>query len=211
MLGLFLIRTVPSRNSIKEYVPSSYYHVYNRGVEKRCVFLDATDYSVFMAYLKRYLDSSESQVTKIRKYALYDSLEMVAYCLMPNHFHLLLYVGDEPRQLASLMQSVCTAYSMYFNKKYKRVGHLFQGRFKASRIIKDESLQHISRYIHLNPMDYMDWPWSSMPDYINKDPSNWVKVDRVRSMVEGDYLSFVEEYVDQKRILDLQKIEIFEL
>ena len=208
---MFLSRTMPSRNSIKDYVPSSYYHVYNRGVEKRLIFLDEDDYAVFMAYLRRHLDAPESDGIKIRRHAHYDSLEMVAYCLMPNHFHLLLYVGDEPRQLASFMQSVCTAYSMYFNKKYNRVGHLFQGRFKASRIIKDDYLQHISRYIHLNPVDYLEWPWSSLPIYLNKESTNWVHPDRVRSMVTGGYLSFVEEYVDQKRILDLQKIEVFDI
>lgn len=185
---------MPSRNTCKEYVPHSFYHAYNRGVEKRIIFHDDQDYRVFLSYLRRHLCVVTEKDNSKRAYRHYESVELNAYCLMPNHFHLLFYIKDDPEQLSKIMQSVCTAYSMYFNKRYDRVGHLFQSRFKAARIIKDPHAQHISRYIHQNPEDYQNWEWSSFANYQSRKILDWLHPERILAMFTGDYAEFMNYY-----------------
>ena len=199
---------MPSPNVIREYVPESYYHVYNRGVEKRIIYQDAQDYAVFLSYLRRHLSPDDTLDSQKRPYKFYGSIDLVAYCLMPNHFHFLLYSKEDPSQIAKFMQSLCIAYSMYFNRRYKRVGGLFQGRFKAIRIANDAYLQHISRYIHLNPTDYKSYKWSSLPYYLNADKVNWLHPERILDIFGASYGEFIDEYHDQKLILQKIKHEI---
>ncbi len=199
---------MPSPNVIREYVPESYYHVYNRGVEKRIIYQDAQDYAVFMSYLRRHLSPDDTLDSQKRPYKFYGSIDLVAYCLMPNHFHFLLYSKEDPSQIAKFMQSLCIAYSMYFNRRYKRVGGLFQGRFKAIRIANDAYLQHISRYIHLNPTDYKSYKWSSLQYYLNADKVNWLHPERILDIFGASYGEFIDEYHDQKLILQKIKHEI---
>lgn len=122
---------MPQKNSIKIYVENSYYHVYNRGVEKRKIFLDDQDYKVFLKYLKESLTEPPPPEKIEKTFTLqgasfkgiprmpknyYQRVDLIAYCLMPNHFHLLIR-QSEKRLLESFMRSVSTRYSMYFNKK----------------------------------------------------------------------------------------------
>src|SRR3989344_5374910 len=135
---------MPSRNSTKLYLEHSYYHIYNRGVEKRLIFLDQQDYSVFLNYLKEYLlpkdeknlrdqlsnsNTSYRQKDKIlgilRLNNFADEITLLAYCLMPNHFHFFVRQKSS-KSIDSFIQSLGTRYTMYFNRKYKRVGSLFQ-------------------------------------------------------------------------------------
>ena len=186
---------MPSRNIVKDYVPESYYHIYNRGVEKRKVFLDDQDYTVFLNLLKRYLSNGSQKDNYGRDgVTFYNDIELLAFCLMPNHYHLLIHVGDNPRSMSELIKRVSTAYTMYFNKKYTRVGHLFQGRFKASRITSDPYLLHISRYIHRNPDDYFNWQYSSFPYYAKGWAADWVRPQKIYDLYEwGTYESFVAD------------------
>jgi len=195
---------MPRKNSIKEYAEDTYYHVYNRGVNKRRIFLDDEDYTVFLSLLKRYLSPAKEPDKYGRDYPSYHGLiELNAYCLMPNHFHLLVYQKDDLGGMQSLMRSVATSYSGYFNKKYKRVGTLFEGRYKASRITSDPYLLHISRYIHMNPKEYWAWPYSSWPYYTAGWSADWVQQHRIFELFEGgDYAKFVGEYVDTKEERD---------
>jgi len=128
---------MPQKNSRKEYGAGGHYHVYNRGVEKRKIFLDEQDYKVFLGYMKFYLeqDSLQGQALQgvspsktLKNY--HDQIELLAYCLMPNHFHFLIRQTTD-RGIAEFMQSLVLKYVMYFNKKYKRVGSLFQSRYKT--------------------------------------------------------------------------------
>ena len=122
---------MPSKNSIRVYSADAYYHIYNRGVNKSDIFIDSTDYAVFLSFLKRHLSDKSEKDAKNREYANYSNeVELLAFCLMPSHFHLLIHQKTS-EAFTMLLRSVCTAYTMYFNKKYKRVGHLFQDRFKA--------------------------------------------------------------------------------
>jgi len=115
-----------------------YYHVFNRGTEKRDIFLDRKDKERFLTKLIKYLE--EEQVS------------LLAFCLMPNHFHLLVKQSSD-KAISTFMRKLCTAHSMYFNKRYNRVGPLFQGRFKANLIESEAYLLQVSRYINLNPLE----------------------------------------------------------
>jgi putative transposase len=142
---------MPSRNILKIDIPHSYYHVYARGGSRQTIYNDAEDYSVFLNLFKRYLSKEPIKDPAGRKYPHFaESIELLAFCLMPNHFHILLYQHDE-KTISSLMRGLMTSYSRYFNKKYNRSGPLFESRYKSSRISDDAYLMHISRYIHLNP------------------------------------------------------------
>lgn len=201
---------MPSRNVVKEYAPDSYYHVYNRGVNKQIIFKDDSDYVVFLSLLKKHLSKAPAIDRYGREVPHYkDEIELLAFCLLPNHFHLLVYQHDDDKAISKLLQSISTAYTMYFNRRYKRVGPLFQGTFKASRIDKDEYLQHISRYIHLNPKDYRKYEWSSLSYYLNNRQAEWLDPQRILDLFEGDnYLQFLEDYKDYKTSLNEIKYEL---
>lgn len=201
---------MPSRNIIREYAPHAYYHIYNRGVNKRLIYIDEQDYDVFLRILRRHLSHAKYADSFGRDYAkFYDDIELVAYCLMPNHFHLLIYQLDNPQAMTVLMRSVATAYTMYFNKKYRRVGHLFQSRFKASMIFDDSYLLHISRYIHLNPKEYKTYKWSSLSYYRGSDAADWIIPSRALQLFEpGKYLSFLSDYEGYKQMLKQLKYQL---
>ena len=191
---------MPSRNVIKRYDADTYYHVYNRGVNKRRIFLDDDDYVYFLALLKRYLSENNELDKYNRIYTnLNGQLDLLTYCLMPNHFHLLLYQHDDKKAMETLMRSVLTTYTLYFNRKHNRVGHLFQGVYKASSVLNEPYLLHISRYIHMNPDDYKNWPYSSWPYYVKGWQADWIKHDKIFELFEGDnYEQYVDDYKSTK-------------
>jgi len=189
---------MPSRNILKDYSEDTFYHVYNRGVNKRQIFIDNQDYSVFLNLLKRYLSKEDEIDKKGRVYvSLYEELDLISFCLMPNHFHLFLFQNSKDA-ITKLLRSVCGSYTIYFNKKYERIGPLFQSRYKASTITNDAYFMHISRYIHINPKDYTSWEWSSLPYYLGSKQASWVKPGVVMDMFKDgeDYLEFLGQYID---------------
>lgn len=224
---------MPSKNRIKIFVENGFYHVYNRGVEKRDIFMDEQDYLVFLSFLKSYLSPPSdhflhpvSQVTgsdpvRLRVLGSYfKSVKLLAYCLMPNHFHLLLQ--QVPKNgMTEFMRALSTSYVMYFNKKYERVGTLFQGIYKAAIVDTDTYLLHLTRYIHLNPFEMTGemtgsdpvktsgYPYSSYAYYLGLKHAQWVKPSLVLSFFRSarrehfsDYLSyqdFVEDYAEEPR------------
>lgn len=187
---------MPSKNTIREHSANSYYHVYNRGVEKRTLFIDDQDYAIFLSLLKRYLDTipEESDRGKIYK-SLSSSVELIAFCLMSNHFHLLLYQIDVG-SVAELMRAVCSSYVAYFNKKYDRVGTLFQGKFRAVFITSDDHLQYLSRYIHRNPTDYMNYKWSSLNYWTGDRNASWIRPDRLGPVEKEKYHAYLKDDED---------------
>jgi len=204
---------MPGKNLEKIYGSECYYHLYNRGVNKNTVFVDQEDYGVFLNLLKRYLSNSPVIDKKGRDYPWYGArLELLAFCLMPNHYHLLIFQSD-PKAMTELIKSLGTSYGMYFNKKYKRVGPVFQSRFRASMIDSQQYLDHISRYIHLNPgkTRYKNWEPSSYNYYLKNKTAEWVKPKRILDMFNGkvqEYSEFVADYEDYKEELDLLKHEL---
>ena len=199
-----------SRNVLKIDVPDSYYHIYARGGSRRPIYLDDQDYRVFERLLQRYLSHEETRNSAGVPYdKLYDSIQLLAYCQMPNHFHLLVYQKNE-HAMVRLMRGVMTAYSRYFNKKYERTGALFESRYKAVRVTSDSYLLHISRYIHLNPEEWVNYPYSSLFAY--EDPGlapDWLELKPILDLFsEGTYLDFVADYEDAKQQLKAIKDEL---
>lgn len=190
--------------------PESYYHVYARGANKHKIFLDEQDYVMFLQILERYLSPDEMRDKNGISYPnFYNNVDLLAYCLMPNHFHLLFFQRHQ-KMLTSLMQSVMTSYSRYFNKKYKRTGPLFESRFRASMITDDAYLHHITRYIHLNPRYWQQYEYSSLPYYLQQDTVSWVRPERVLELFESpkQYEEFVTDYEENKKLIDILKKEL---
>lgn len=224
---------MPSKNIIKTYIENGYYHIYNRGVEKRKIFLDDQDYRVFLSYFKLYLTPKEESASEILKSNLkienkekeiseiyqlnnfFNKIYLISYVLMPNHFHIELKQNNK-KDIESFMRSLITKYSKYFNKKYQRVGPLFQGRYKAILVQSTEYLLYLSKYIHLNPVDILsqgqsleEYPWSSYPVYLKQFKVSWLKVNFIKTnfSVKGAYYAelykkFVESDVYQENIMN---------
>lgn len=132
------------------------FHVFARGNNREPIFLDPSDYQRFVTNLERFRKDL--------------GFILLAYCLMPNHFHILLRTEKQP--LSKILQVLLTAYTMYFNKKYDRVGHVFSGRFKSIAVDRETYLLEVVRYIHLNPVRSgivvrsEEYPWSSYLKYL---------------------------------------------
>jgi len=146
-----------------------YYHIYNRGTDKRTTFMEPHDYNRFIALL--YVCNSTEPVNisdhfkkgltflEIFELERVDTLvEIGAYCLMPNHFHLLVREKTEGG-ISKFMLKLLTGYTIYFNKKNSRTGSLFESTFKAKHIDTDEYLKYLFAYIHLNPVKIIDSGW----------------------------------------------------
>ncbi len=118
-----------------EFRAGYYYHLYNRGVNHEHIFFDAPNYTFFLKQLRHYFQGT---------------VDVAAYCLMPNHYHLLVRLGVD--DLNGVMAPFSISFAKAMNKRYRRVGPLFQGRFASKLVDSDTYLLHLSRYIHLNPV-----------------------------------------------------------
>lgn len=198
---------MPVRNIVKRYDAPAYYHVYNRGSNDAIIFLDDDDRLKFLSLIGRYITGGDEVRSDGMLYVTYD-VEVVAYCLMGNHFHLLLYQSDDRQAITGFMRSVATAYTMYFNYKYKHHGHLFQSVFKASRISNDAYLLHITRYIHMNPRSFLRYEWSSLKYYLGHGSPEWLNPERINSLSPEGYKRFLEDYRGKKMELELLKDQL---
>jgi len=183
-----------------QFVNGEIYHIVTRGVEKRTIFLDSNDYYRGIFSLFEFNDTKPVKIRERRRARLYHKkigqeqfcakrdflVEIMAFCLMPNHIHLLLRQLKE-KGISKFIGKFGAGYATYFNKKYQRVGHLFQGRFRAVRIKTDDQLKNAFVYIHTNPTELLEpgwkegiknpekvikflenYKWSSYQDYIGK-------------------------------------------
>ncbi len=205
--------------------PGHVYHIYNRGVNKGAIFTDTTDRQRFIDALIFYLpkihpgsfaletrsfpSTKRSRILLNRKAVSEKSLvDLVAYCLMDNHIHILLHENVE-LGISQYLQRLFTSYAKYFNIKYERVGPLFSGRFRAVRVKSDEQLLHVSRYIHLNPYvagsvkDPFEYTWSSLSEYTHTHKVTYAHIQLLRSMMSPTaYRSFVTDYAEYARELE---------
>lgn len=164
---------------------------------------------MFLSLFARHLCKEPAANTDGRVYPhLYSDVSLLCYCLMNNHFHLLIY-QHTPAAMSKLMRGIMTSYSMYFNKKYGLSGALFESRYKASRISSDEYLMHISRYIHLNPKDWMAYPYSSIHSYYLCAPE-WLHPEPVVELFGSlpKYADYLNDYVEYKKSLEQIKEEL---
>lgn len=208
----------------KLYVESGYYHIYNRGVEKRLIFQDKQDYFVLLLYLMDYLSPKDEKTLHnklsdpnvsyrekdkilklLRLNNFFDEITLLAYCLMPNHFHFFIKQKNSD-SIDKFMNSLATRYTIYFNKKYKRVGALCQGVYKAVLIETEQQFIYLSKYIHkqaleIKSKDCPDGQPSSFEEYTGKRKTEWVHPEEVLSYFSKtnpslSYEAFVKEKDD---------------
>jgi putative transposase len=156
---------------------------------------------VFFNLLKRYLCHKPEKDNFGRLYAsLSEEIDLMCYCLMSNHFHLLCYQIEEG-SMTKLMRCVLSSYSKYFNNKYGLSGSVFETTYKASVIDSDQYLLHISRYVHSNPDEWDDYKYSSIKYYLGKPPPDWLKTKRIKSLFDNqnEYINFLRDNLDQKQ------------
>lgn len=224
---------MPARNRIKQYLEDSYYHIYNRGVEKRIIFRDNKDHAIFLSYLKTYLlpknekdllerlsNANISYLEKenilklLRLNNFYNEITLLAFCLMPNHFHFFIKQKSST-SIDKFMHSLGTRYTMYFNRRYKRVGSLYQDTYKAVLIETEEQFIYLSKYIHkqgfINELTkgsnhkgqtLQSWEQpSSYPEYLGKRKTEWIHPEEVLNYFSKtnpslSYKAFVKESND---------------
>ncbi len=201
---------VPSRNIVRQDQDDSYYHVYVRGISKGVIFNEATDKEYFLYLISRHLSLAPCVTRLGYIYPHFrEKVELITFCLMDNHFHLLFY-QLESGALSCLMKSVMVAYVSYFNQKYRRRGPLFESRFKASIIDDDIYLLHISRYIHLNPRSWRHFKYSSLHYIGRATEPDWLQTERLLRLHDSrnEYVTFVAEYEGRKIVLEQIKDEL---
>ncbi len=201
------------------------YHLYNRGNEKRIIFLGSRDFKRFLLTLFYYQflgpktsfsKFSKQKLIQLNTVGAKKLVEIICYCLMPNHFHLLIRQLQD-RGVSTYLSQVSNSYTKYFNTKYKRVGALFQGAFKAVRVETDEQFIHLSRYIHLNPVvsgiaeKLDDYQWSSYKEYINGETFICSTSEILNYFPSSEeYKIFLEDQFEYGKTLELLKHKIIE-
>ncbi|MBI2196617.1 transposase [Candidatus Daviesbacteria bacterium] len=198
---------MPGRNT--PLVSGEYYHIYNRGSEKRNIYTQPRDYTKFQKTFYYYQFSGpKPKFSQFKKSNLFKPLlneklvEVICYCLMPNHFHFLARQLKD-KGISIFISQLSNSYTKYFNVKYGRIGPLLQGAFKAVRIETDEQLVHVTRYIHLNPVvsglvkKPEHYKWSSYLEYIKNEPF-FCMVNEVLGFFKSPekYQEFVENQID---------------
>lgn len=209
----------------EQFAPGEVYHVYTRAVDKRPLYEGNQDYDRCVALMRYCLPAGhvpsfstlkrmprevrERWAAHWRVDGIQELVEVLSYCLMPNHLHLLLrelVTGG----ISKYLQRVLASYARYFNERSERTGTLFSSRFNSVHVASDEQLLHVSRYIHLNPsvaglvQNPLEYPWSSLLEYLDRsrvaDP--FCRTDLILSMLPPpQYRSFVLDYADYARTL----------
>lgn len=196
------------------------FHIFDRGVNKQKIFFSEEDYRRFLQVATHYLTSKRQfshskkpisdTVSEMAEIAKIDpKVEVLGYCLMPNHFHLLVKQLVD-RGITWYLQHVINSYSHYIHTKHKRTGPLFEGPFKNVLIETDEQLIHVSRYIHLNPIvsgltkDLDDYLWTSYSSYISDEKDPMCKTKTILGYFKNkkEYRQFVLDQIDYGKELE---------
>jgi len=203
----------------RNFSAQGYYHIYNRGTLKQQLFFDNGDYCRFvllllsvqgdfsarnlsrfvkqgkMSEVINYINENKTEIGKGRL------VEIFNFCIMPNHFHMTLHELQEGG-ISRYMHKLLNSYSQYFNKKYDKNGHVFQGPYKCVHVFDDNQINYLSAYIHLNPIELQEWknnpetyPWSSYQDYTEQN--RWGNILETQFILEAhsktnDYKKFVQ-------------------
>jgi len=206
-------------------VNESFYHIFNRSIAKFEIFNKPEEYARFLAIagLFKYADfqykySEFTELDVINQYKIISALKnnnnlyvrIVAYCIMPTHFHLILE-QKENDGISKYMAKLLNSYSRYFNLKHNRKGPLWEGKFKSVLIENDKQLLHLTRYIHLNPVSAKlinnpeKWQYSSYNEYIKKDNKNICDFRGLFDLNEKKYIKFVRDRISYQK--DLSEIK----
>lgn len=168
------------------WYPGAIYHLMERGVRRLDIFQDDFDRVVFMEILKNELNKN--------------GCKLHAYCLMSNHFHLLLETGDIG--IGIFMKALASKYAMQYNHRYSLKGHVFEGRYSSFLVETDEYFLQTSRYIHLNPVKAKmidrpeDYPWSSYREILGLCENKVLEIDRTLRYFGNKGVSRYKQFVD---------------
>ena len=194
------------------FAENEYYHIYSRGVEKRKIFLNTKDYDRFIALLyimnqagsfrmDNFLRDNQNDLKNIFEEKRDNTLvSILGYCLMPNHFHLILYEHTEGG-ISKFMGKLLTAYSMYFNTKYERSGPLFTHPFRSQHIENESQYMYVFSYLHLNPLSIIDSKWKKEGIKNKKEAEEFLEKYQFSS-----YLDFLGKDRIESVIIDLSLI-----
>jgi len=206
---------MPSRYYLRQFYPQTYHHIFNRGAYKNKIFLNQKDYQSFLSILQFYLKYPQGKsLTRVTKKSpaqpATPPYQLLAYCLMPNHFHLLLLQLAEQPTITDLLKRVSITYAMYFQEKHQHAGVLFQGKYKSVPVKSGNQLLYLSKYIHLNPAKIVGteptkYLYSSLPAYINEPlASKWLYPEIILENFFPNspnkakkYLEFIMDRTDQ--------------
>lgn len=189
------------------FVLGEYYHLYNRGNSKQKIFRDNQDYQHFVSLLYIFNTEENRNIYNLKRNTDFDIYSVAnkdplvsigAYCLMPNHFHIMLTQNVEGG-ISKFIQKVMTAYVMYYNNKYQRTGSLFEGKFKSEHTDNDRHLKYLFSYIHLNPVKLIDRDWKE------KVVQNSKKIfDYLRGYEYSSYLDFLGIQRVQNKVINIK-------
>ena len=187
-----------------KFVQGEYYHLYNRGNDKKVIFKDKEDYEHFIGLMYACNQTENFKADNLQKdQGLFNVkrkntlVSIGAYCLMPNHFHILI-IQAENEGISKFMKKLLTAYVMYFNKKYDRTGSLFEGKFKAEHARNDRYLKYLYSYIHLNPVKLINTNWKEEGI---KDKN--VILEYLNKYKYSSYLDYIGENRVQNKVLNI--------
>ncbi len=194
------------------FAKGEYYHIYSRGVEKRKIFLNMKDYERFTALLyimnqnapfrmDNFLDKKKNNLKNIFKEDKEkDLVSILSYCLMPNHFHIVLFEHTEGG-ISKFMSKLLTAYSMYFNTKYERSGPLFTHPFRSEHIGNEPQFMYIYSYVHLNPLSIIDKKWKEEGIKNKKESEKFLE-----NYIYSSYMDFIKSNRLESKILDFSRV-----
>lgn len=203
-------RTMPAKNLKRKDDKGTYFHVYNRGIEGRTIFGDDEDFQVFLGFLKEYLSAPDPESAK-KTFSVngriftgtphqpknfHNKVELLAYSLVSDHFHLLLHQKTHG-SLKEFIKSLCTRYSIYFNKRYKRTGSLFTGPYKSAQIDGSTDLLNLTHFLHNHLSEH-----TSLDEYLGLSNFPWVKQNLILPLLtqeSGSYKNFVEHELSREQ------------
>jgi putative transposase len=173
----------------RKWYPGASYHVTARRNHRNDIFKDKEDFACYLSFIKETME-----------YYIYDNYEIICYCLMDNHVHILIKTEDKP--LGQFMGRISSRYAKYYNKKYNYIGHLFQDRYFSELIESDSQMIETSKYIHLNPVKAKmvekaeNYEWSTYSMYIGKDKEKLIYSDRLLSYFNNKDRELYKKYVE---------------
>lgn len=206
---------MPSKHVVRNFTEENIYHIYNKGLEDKVIFQDSQEYEIFLYYiyiytkpLERVLEKYPNLPFRLRYNNIAQDIDIIAYTLLPTHFHLL--VRQHTRDgISRLLKQLTNAYTYYYNRKNKRSGPLMQGRYKAVSVDIDKQLKHLLRHLDREPQetgtteDFRTYPYSSYKEYIEEDEGRITKPRLIKSFLGSpqSYTHYMNDSEDYQKSL----------